>query len=104
MGREGERGLLHLELLGAEGVSHILQRVTETVGVVVGGVDAPIVPGPGVGSHLDSVGHRVHFTVLHHHLHPQSYLEGEVRGRTRGSDTVNLKLLWKLHSLLSTKL
>lgn len=30
-----------LELLGAEGVCDILNRVTQAVGVVIGGVDAP---------------------------------------------------------------
>lgn len=30
-----------LELLGAEGVCDILDGVTQTVGVVIGGVDAP---------------------------------------------------------------
>lgn len=30
-----------LELLGAEGVCDVLDRITQTVGVVIGGVDAP---------------------------------------------------------------
>ena len=40
---------LHLELLRAEGVRDVLQRVTQTVGVVVGGVDTPVPPSAGVG-------------------------------------------------------
>ena len=62
---------LHLELLGAEGVCDVLQRVTQTVCIVIGGVDTPVGPGPGVVGELYPVGHRVHFTVFHHHLHPQ---------------------------------
>ena len=65
---------LHLELLGAEGVCDVLQRVAETVRVVVGGVDAPLAARARVWRGLDPVGHRVHFAVLHHQLHTQSGL------------------------------
>ena len=63
-----------LKFLGAERVTNVLNGVTETVGVVIGWVDTPPVPGMGVGGVLDSVGHRILFAVLHGQLHPDSGL------------------------------
>jgi len=44
------------------------------VGVVIGGVDAPLVSGTWVGSVLDSVCYWVLFAVLHEELHTKSCL------------------------------
>lgn len=88
-----------LELLGAEGVCDILDRVTQTVGVVIGGVDAParqdrdtndklkntttrevkqtaevalpFISRPMVRCVFDSICYRVKLPVLHDHLHPE---------------------------------
>lgn len=89
-----------LELLGAEGVCDILDRITQTVGVVIGGVDAParherkandtlknktthevkqntaevavpFISRPMVGCVFDSICYRVELPVLHDHLHPE---------------------------------
>jgi len=62
-----------LELQRAEGVGDVLQRVHDAVRVVVGGVDAPALPGFGVGHVLDAVGDQVKHVVvlvLHVLLHP----------------------------------
>lgn len=66
-----------LELLGTEGMCDVLNGVTEAVGVVVGGIDAPLVPRVGVGRVLDSIGHRVLFAVLHNQLHTKGGLRWE---------------------------
>ena len=63
--------VLDLELPGAEGVSDVLNGVTETVGIVIGRVDAPLTPSPWVRLALDPVCHWVLLTVLQSHLHAQ---------------------------------
>lgn len=63
--------ILDLELPGAEGVSDVLNGVTETVGIVIGRVDAPLTPSPWVRLALDPVCHWVLLTVLQSHLHAQ---------------------------------
>ena len=52
------------------------------MGVVVGRVDTPLVPGAGMGGILDPVGHRVQFTVFNGQLHAEGDLE-KGRGETR---------------------
>ena len=52
----------------------VLNGVTETVGVVIGGVDAPLVSGTWVGSVLDSICYWVLFAVLHEELHTKGGL------------------------------
>ena len=75
---------LHLELLGTERVCDILQRVAETVSVVVGGMDAPHAASAGVWVELNPVCHRVHLTVPHCQLHTESSLQGrEIRRKWR---------------------
>ena len=63
-----------LELLGAQGVADVLDGVAQTVGEVVGGVDAPGLARVRVRRVLDAVGHRVLLAVLHDVLHTQSSL------------------------------
>lgn len=62
---------LDLELPGTERVSDILNGVTETVGIVVGRVDAPLATSPWVSLALDPVCHWIFFTVFQSHLHAQ---------------------------------
>ena len=63
-----------LELLGAQGVADVFDGVAQTVGEVVGGVDAPGLARVRVRRVLDAVGHRVLLAVLHDVLHTQSSL------------------------------
>ena len=49
--------------------------------VVVGGVDAPLVPRVWVWLVLDAVGHRVLLAVFHRQFHPQCGLLGREGGR-----------------------
>mmetsp|Transcript_15555 Transcript_15555/g.39607 ORF Transcript_15555/g.39607 Transcript_15555/m.39607 type:complete len:576 (+) Transcript_15555:645-2372(+) len=63
-----------LELEGAQGVRDLLQRVHDTVGEVVGWVDAPLVTRVRVSAELDAVRDEVvHVKVVvpHVHLHPE---------------------------------
>ena len=52
----------------------VLNGVTETVRIIVGGVDTPLVSRVGVGCVLDTVGHWVLLAVLHDELHTKSGL------------------------------
>ena len=63
-----------LELLGAQGVADVLDGIAQTVGEVVGGIDAPGLARVRVRRVLDAVGHRVLLAVLHDVLHTQSSL------------------------------
>lgn len=47
------------KLKGAQGVGNILERIDETVGKVIGGVDAPIIASDGVWYVLDTVGNEI---------------------------------------------
>ena len=60
-----------LEFFGAKGVGDVLNGVTQTVGVVIGGVDTPGVPRVRVRGELDPVGHWVLLSILHDVFHPQ---------------------------------
>ena len=53
----------------------MLNGVAEAVGVIIGWVDTPLVPGVGVGGVLDPVGHRVLLAVLHGQFHAEGDLE-----------------------------
>ncbi len=68
-----------LELLGAKRVSDVLNRVTETVGVVIGRVNTPLVTGVGMRGILDPVCYRVLLSIFQGHLHTQSGLGGRKR-------------------------
>ena len=61
--------ILDLELPGAERVCDVLYGVTEAVGIVVGGVDAPLVSCPGVWPVFDPVCHWILLTIFQFHLH-----------------------------------
>ena len=63
--------VLDLELPSAEGVCDVLNGVTETVGIVVGGVDAPLPPSPWVRLVLDPVCHWILLAIVQSHLHAQ---------------------------------
>ena len=52
----------------------VLDGVAEAVGVVVGGIDAPLVAGSVVGGVFDPVGHRILLALFKGDLHPQGGL------------------------------
>ena len=71
-----------LKLFGTERVSDILYGITQTVCIIVSGVNTPLVPGMRMRGKLDTVSHGILFPVLQRHLHSKS-------GLTRNGRTVS---------------
>ena len=59
------------EFFGAEGMSDIFQRVTEAVGIVVQGVDAPLTLSARVWNIFDAISHWVLLAVGQYNLHSE---------------------------------
>ncbi len=55
-------------------MSDVLQRITQSMSVVIGGIDTPGVAGPGMGGGLDSVCYWISLPISQCHLHSESGL------------------------------
>ena len=72
----------------------VLQGVTQAVGVVICGVDAPVVSRVVVGDKFDPIRYWVQLPIFHYHFHS----EGSLNGNGNGNGSENNQGLRNNHS------